>query len=428
MNRELTPISARFMASAVILGLVGQLAWTVENMYLNVFVYDTITDSPHVIAAMVASSALTATIATMLVGVWSDKAGTRRPFIAFGYLAWGIVTAMFGMVQGDPEGAKVWTGAVLAIIILDCVMSLFGAGANDAAFTAWVTDSTNKGNRGRVDAVLQILPLLAMLIVFGALDGLTQSGNWSLFFLIVGGVTVLVGLSAWWLAPDAPTIQKSDEPFFSSLVYGLRPSTARKHPELYILLATWAIIASSVQIFMPYIIIYIQKRLQLDSYPIILAAVILFSSIISILGGRAIDRFGKVRSIVPATAVMVVGYVVMLFARTMIPVIIGGTLVFSGMMLAIAAAAAGVRDATPKRHVGMVQGLRMIAVVLIPMWIGPFIGATVISGAGETYVDLGVTKQVPTPWIFLAAAITASMVIIPVALLQRRTVRPDATH
>ncbi|MPN56121.1 hypothetical protein SDC9_203807 [bioreactor metagenome] len=76
----------------------------------------------------------------------------------------------------------------------------------------------------------------------------------------------------------------------------------------------------------------------------------------------------------------------------------------------------------------MVQGLRMIAVVLIPMWIGPFIGATVISGAGETYVDLGVTKQVPTPWIFLAAAITASLVIIPVALLQRRKAREDAAH
>ncbi len=30
----------------VVLGFVGQLAWTVENMYLNVFVYDTISGNP----------------------------------------------------------------------------------------------------------------------------------------------------------------------------------------------------------------------------------------------------------------------------------------------------------------------------------------------------------------------------------------------
>ncbi|NED52779.1 MFS transporter, partial [Micromonospora aurantiaca] len=49
----------------VVLGFVGQLAWTVENMYLNVFVYDTISGNPDVIAAMVAASAVAATVATL---------------------------------------------------------------------------------------------------------------------------------------------------------------------------------------------------------------------------------------------------------------------------------------------------------------------------------------------------------------------------
>ena len=61
----------------------------------------------------------------------------------------------------------------------------------------------------------------------------------------------------------------------------------------------------------------------------------------------------------------------------------------------------------------MIQGIRMIASVLIPMVVGPFLGASVISGAGETYVDLGVTKQVPTPWIFLAAAAVALLAMVP---------------
>ena len=100
-----TRLRARAWVTIVLIGLVGQLAWTVENMYLNVFVYDTITDNPHVIATLVASSAIAATLATMLIGVASDRARTRRPFIAAGYILWGLTTAAFGLVQ-PAEGAR----------------------------------------------------------------------------------------------------------------------------------------------------------------------------------------------------------------------------------------------------------------------------------------------------------------------------------
>jgi MFS family permease len=92
----------------------------------------------------------------------------------------------------------------------------------------------------------------------------------------------------------------------------------------------------------------------------------------------------------------------------------------AGMMLTGAAISATVRDMTPKDRIGMVQGLRMIAAILIPMLIGPFIGASVIVGANETFDDLGVTKQVPTPWIFIASAVVAALVVIPVLWLRAR--------
>ena len=109
----------------------------------------------------------------------------------------------------------------------------------------------------------------------------------------------------------------------------------------------------------------------------------------------------------------------MFFVRDMIGVIVAGTVMMGGMMLTGAAISATVRDATPPDRVGMVQGLRMIAAILIPMVIGPFIGAAVIIGANETFEDLGVTKQVPTPWIFAAAAVVAAFVVIPVMWLRR---------
>ncbi|KRA24447.1 MFS transporter [Microbacterium sp. Root61] len=430
-DRVKAPLAARTWTTIVVIGLVGQLAWTVENMYLNVFVYNTITDDPNVIATLVAASAVAATLATMLIGAASDRARTRRPFIAIGYVLWGATTAVFGFIQPDaaagvPPTAQAVGFAVVAIVVLDCIMSFFGSGANDAAFNAWVTESTVPANRGRVDGVLAIMPLMGMLIVFGALDGLTQQGEWKLFFGIVGAVTAVVGVLAWFLVRDAPTIQPTPDGYVASVLYGLRPSTIAHQPRLYITLAAYAIIGTSTQVFIPYLIIYIQRYLRIDGYAIVLGSTLILAAIISVLGGRVIDRIGKQRAILPATALMVLGLVAMFFARGMLPVIIAGTVMMGGFMLSIAAVSASVRDATPIDRVGMVQGLRMIAAVLIPMVIGPFIGAAVIVGANETYEDLGVIKQVPTPWIFLAAAVVALLVVIPVMALRATEKRERA--
>lgn len=427
--RRLAPLPGRTWVTVVVLGLVGQLAWTVENMYLNVFVYDTITSDPTVIATLVAASAVAATLATMLVGAWSDRARTRRPFIAVGYVLWGLTTATFGFVQpaAGADAALAVGTAVVAIVALDCVMSFFGSGANDAAFNAWVTESTTPANRGRVDGVLAIMPLIGMLVVFGALDGLTQAGQWTLFFGIVGLVTAAVGVLAWFLVRDPERIESASGAYLASVVHGLRPSTIRANPRLYLLLLAYAVVGTSTQVFIPYLIIYIQRYLRIDGYAIVLASVLILASVASVLGGRVIDRVGKVRAIVPATAILVVGLVAMFFVRDMLAVIVAGTVMMGGFMLSVAAISASVRDATPTDRVGVVQGLRMIAAVLIPMVVGPFLGAAVIVGAAETYIDLGVVKQVPTPWIFPAAATVAVLVVIPVTLLQRVD-RRDATR
>ena len=416
-------LGARTWVTLVLVGLIGQLAWTVENMYLNVFVYDTITDDPRVIATLVAASAAAATLATMLIGVASDRSGTRRPFIAIGYVLWGLTTAAFGLVQ-SPEGAaasaQMIGTAVVAIVALDCLMSFFGSGANDAAFNAWVTESTVPSNRGRVDGVLAIMPLLGMLIVFGALDGLTKDGQWALFFGIVGAATALVGAVAWFLVRDVPGAKATVAGgYFSALLHGLRPRTITANPRLYVTLAALAVFGISTQVFIPYLIIYIQRYLRIDGYALILGSVLILASIASVLGGRVIDRVGKVRAILPMTGIMIAGMLAMLIVRDMIGVIAAGTVMMGGMMLTGAAISATVRDATPPDRVGMVQGLRMIAAILIPMVVGPFIGAAVIIGANETFEDLGVIKQVPTPWIFLAAAIVAAFVVIPVLWLRR---------
>lgn len=419
-------LGGRAWAVVIVVGLVGQLAWTIENMYLNVFIYNTITTNPHVLATTVAVSAAAATLATLLLGAASDKVGARRPFIAVGYVLWGASTALFGFVQPGNTTAAAISAAVIAIIALDALMSFLGAGANDAAFNAWVTEATVPQNRGRVEGVIAIMPLLAMLIVFGALDGLTQGGQWRLFFGIIGSVTAGVGLLAWFLVRDAPAVQRSTDGYLSAVIRGMRPSSMRSNPRLYVLLGTWAIMGTATQVFMPYLIIYIQRYLRIDAYALVLASVLISASAVSVVGGRVIDRVGKQNALAPSVLVMIVGLVGMFFARGVLAVILVGAVMMSGFMLSAATLGASVRDATPTDRVGMVQGLRMIAMVLIPMVIGPFIGSWVIVGANETYTDLGVVKQVPTPWIFLAGAAVALLTLAPIAYLNRmpRTPRP----
>ena len=60
--------NSRFWLSLIIFSLVGQIAWVMENMYLNVFIYERFRASEDQIALMVAASAAAATITTLLIG------------------------------------------------------------------------------------------------------------------------------------------------------------------------------------------------------------------------------------------------------------------------------------------------------------------------------------------------------------------------
>ena len=182
-------LTGRIWLGIVVLGLAGQLAWVIENMYFNVYLFDVIGASASDIAAMVAASAVTASVTTLVMGALSDKIGKRKVFITAGYIIWGVVTASFGLITVDNASRAFHTAnavstAAMLVIIMDCIMTFFGSTASDAAFNSWVTDITNESNRSKAETVLQAMPLAAMLIVFGALDGFKQRGEWQTFYLM----------------------------------------------------------------------------------------------------------------------------------------------------------------------------------------------------------------------------------------------------
>lgn len=423
-NPSHTPrLSARSWGALLLIGLFGQIAWTVENMYFNVFLYNTITQDTGMIALMVAASAVVATLTTLLMGALSDHLGRRKAFISLGYLLWGLSVMAFALV--GPSAAPTIEGirrAALTVVLLDCVMTFFGSTANDAAFNAWVNDITVPRNRGRVEGLLAMLPLLSMLLVFGALDPLTQSGRWQTFFLIVGSLTILAGLASLLLVKEQP-INPSREGYVQQLVYGFLPQTVRAHPHLYTALMAMLALSTATQVYMPYLIIYIQSYLGIADYALILAVVLLGASALSLLGGRLIDRLGKAALSFPALALAMAGLVGMFFVRGASGLMIFGLCAIGGSMVMTACINGLLRDGIPEGMGGRFQGVRMIFAVMLPMIIGPFLGSFVIGRGGATYTDLGVIKQVPTPAIFLAAAVVLLLSIPPLVKLRRREAR-----
>lgn len=408
----------------ILVGLFGQFAWTIENMYFNVFLYNTISTDPGYIAAMVGASAAAATVTTLLMGALSDRMGKRKTFIIMGYILWGLSTLAFGFVTVENAqklfpAANAASAAAIMVIVLDCLMTFFGSTANDAAFNAYVTDVTSVQNRGRVESVLAILPLISMLIIFGFFDGLTQQGRWREFFAIFGVAVTAVGFLAVFIVEDSPELSPRRDSYIRNLLYGLRIDVVRANPCLYLSLLAFCLFSVAVQVFFPYLIIYIQNYLGITDYALILGVVLILASVSSIISGKFIDKIGKMRFTIPAAVIMLAGLVGMYFVRESVPVMVAGTVMMSGYMMMSAALGANIRDWTPKDKAGHFQGIRMIFAVLLPMLIGPAIGAAVIRGSESTYIELGQVKTVPTPEIYLAAALVLLSVAVPVLLLCR---------
>lgn len=419
MNKQ--KLGWRSWSSIVLFGLFGQIAWVIENMYFNKFLYYEIAPNSSAIAWMVAASAATATLTTMFMGALSDKIGKRKLFITIGYILWGIVTLSFGFISLDAienilPGATAITIGITIVIIMDCIMTFFGSTANDGAFNAWITDITNKDNRGPIEGVLASLPLIALLIVFGGFDSLSTGGQWPIFFFVLGGLISLGGILGLFMIKESQVV-KSGEKYWPTFFYGFKPKSFKRHIHLYTTLITIGIMGISMQIWYPYFIVYFTEYLGILDYALLMGSIVLGASIVVMIVSRFMKESNKNWFFIPGIIMFIGGSLGLFFVRTILMVGIFGFIMMSGNLLLSSLLNAKVRDYTPSGKAGHFQGIRMIFFVLIPMIIGPFIGSQVIMSTGRTYNDFGVIKDVPTPHIFLAAGIASLLVIIPWLLL-----------
>lgn len=433
-------IGLRKWMTFILAGFVGQIAWALENMYLSTYAFYAAHDI-QVMSLMTALSAVTATVTTLFMGALSDKLHKRKAFIAFGYIIWGLSIAIFAFLDPHPSAALSIVGgsAALAgamIVLMDCVMTFFGSTANDAAFNAYVTDNTEESYRGKVESVLSILPMISMILItvlatvaFGcSVDG----GNWGIFFYAIGGITTVIGIVLLFLIPKDKevSVKETDkENYFKNIFYGFRPKVIKDNKFLYLSLICFSVFSIAIQIFFPYLIVYIQKTLKFEGldFMVTMGAVLVVSSIITVVIGLFMDKWGKNKLIIPALAVATTGAILFIFAENVPFVIVSGIILMSGYMVLTALFGAKVRDYTPEGKAGLFQGIRLLFVVMIPMVTGPYIGQALCNINPKYYIDdYGQEVLLPNNLIFLGLAVVLALTIIPVIILMKKEKEQNA--
>ena len=433
----LSKFGKRNFTVLMVFGLIGQIAWAVENMYFNLFVFETIAPDLDTVTLMVQLSGIVATVTTLLIGTVSDKIGNRRTFMWAGYVIWGVTVALFGYTSPKTVGAifsgdmaKIISITLTLAVIGDCVMTFFGSSANDACFNAWVTDNTETEYRGGIEGILSILPLAAMLIVAGGFGILVEAMGYSALFLALGIVITLCGIGGIFFIKDSENLKKSGT--LKDIFYGFKPSVVKSNLPLYITLLIVMLYGIACQTFMPYLIIYMKTYLGFSvvEYSVVFGACIIIGAIINLYLTRLSDRRDKGSMLYIAAGILSLGLLGMfIFSsgnKTALLITFGlsGFVMITGYILVSALCGSMVRDYTPEGAVGKLQGVRMVFSVLIPMVIGPMIGNAINKAKNIPLPDLDsadtmTTQYIPAPQIFLMASVISLLMIALIPVLRK---------
>ena len=425
-------LNKKFWLVLAIFGLMGQVAWVVENMYFNVFIYKMFHASASDISLMVSASSVAATVTTLLIGALSDHINKRKLLMSGGYILWGVSILSFCFIRMDiltPIAGSTAAAASLGVtlvIVMDCVMTFFGSSANDAGFNAWMTDWGDDASRGKIEGINSMMPLVSILVVFGGFMffDLEKDASWTLIFLIIGIATLLIGVLGLFLVEEAPELAMKKEAdaaseakksYWATVVYSFRLGVIKGNPMLYLVILAFAAFNISIQTYMPYLILYYEKSLGMTDYVLVMAPAIIVAAIITAFYGKLFDMTGFKTSVMPTLFMLMAGYVLLFFGRATPVVFIGSLLMMTGYLTGMSIFGAMIRSLIPESRAGQFQGIRIIGQVLIPGIIGPSIGAAVLKNADTVINSDGTTSFIPNENIFLAAFVVAAGVLLLLA-------------
>ncbi|HOX31645.1 MAG TPA: MFS transporter [Spirochaetales bacterium] len=416
-RRKAGGLSPATRAGLFLFGFSGQLAWAVENQFFNTFLYDEIMPDPRPISWMVAITAVVSFLTTVLMGTLSDRSrsarwGRRKLFLVGGYLAWGAVTALFPL-------AAVFKPAYLGVamaILFDCVMTFFGATSNDAAFNAYVTDITTVENRGSTLGALEALRWIALLVTYGGAGFVVQAWGYSAFFWLVGGLVVAMGLAGGRFVREPEPPEPPREGYWRQIAGTFRWEVLRENRNLLLVLVGVAVWNLSFNVFFSYLLIYLQRFLELDqaaSSALVAVAILVGGIAMAYPLGRAADKWGRKPLALLAVAGEFAGLLLFSFSRSFPALVATGVLWILPIAAFSIATGAWCRDLFPEESRAQFQGYELFFRVTATMIPGPLIGGWLASSYGLPTVIDGKAGFIPTPLLFQVAAAGTLLAALP---------------
>ncbi len=407
--------------SLFFLGFAGQLAWAVENQFFNTFMYDRIIPQPLYISIMVAASAVTATLTSIIMGAYSDRIAKRRPFLLFGYLVWGVSIWVVPMA----ELVRVPVLAAWTLIVLDCVMTFFGSTAFDANYNAYLTDITDMKNRGKAQGIFTLSLWLAMLVVYGSSGPIIEQAGYLAFFLVVGGLVFVFGLAGGLMVEDTGSVpDTSGKGTFARIRETFGSGFIRGNRDFFLVLLGISLWGMAFNIFFPYLLIYLKHYLRIpmeESTLLIFIAILGGGLIASLPGGMLADRLGRKRVSVIAIFLEAGALFAFAFAAELIALAAFSVVWIGAQTLWTIASGAWSKDYYPDDRRGEFSGYMTLFYVAFTMIPGPLIGSLVIESYGIRAQIDGRDGIIPTPQIFFVAAGMILLTLIPVLMAHDRS-------
>lgn len=410
------------------LGIVGQLCWNIENQWFNTFVYAKIAKDPTIISWMVAVSAIATTFSTFLFGTLSDRSGKRKPYLAIGYILWGIFTILFGTTEFIAKGnAGNLLLAATAVVLADALMSFFGSMGNDASFNAWLNDMMNTENAGGIGAALATQPIIGTIIgtvAGGLLIGANE--NYMRLFIAFGGAVIVLGVLSLFVVKDSPDLKPNREGgFWKQLFSAFDFNELFKRKQLFWVFIVLTVYFIAFNVYYPhvgnYMIYYLGFKaddigiiqgiaLILGMFSVIPASKLLnknkyvlaasISIILSMIGVGILGVFGKPEFIDPTTILN-------------IPLLVGLFFFGCGYIMFMQVTSVWMKQLFPEEAKGQFEGFRIVFFVLIPWIVSPFIANPIIKNNGEILDSNGLTAYLPTNVLFLVSTLLILVTFIP---------------
>lgn len=425
-------LTSRKLMLIWVLGMAGQICWNVENQWFNTFIYANIAPNSTIVNVMVGVSAVTTTFATFLFGTMSDRLGTRKPFIAIGYILWGIFTIVYGTTIFIPH-SLVNYGMVAAILIVmaDAIMSFFGSMGNDAGFNGWLSDSLDKDNQAQIGTALAVQPVLGTIVgtVLGGIIIVTLGYFW--FFLIMGVFVIIIGIISAFKVKDVAKLKPYKNGSFwhqFAIPFNFKKFILmRELVWLNLLITTFFVGFHVYFVHLGNIFIYNYGFSEAE-FGYIEGSALLLAALMTIPAGYFIKKNKSPAILFVTFLINVLGLLLLwglgknsdgvnILSAANIPLFFGLFLVGTGYIITMQVTMVWAKTLYPDESRGQFEGIRIMFFVLFPMIIGPFIANLIINQSEMFYShDYGmglVIGQVPTGTLFLVAAIITALAYIP---------------